>query len=366
MEKQDDVFVLDAVAHAFNLDPSNFAIERVARASFEMFTRLCTNTGTPAYDYPRELIQRDWPVSELANLLFHESQTHVAVYHPTPIFIYKDGLSSVPKAAESVKKYPHRFIGAYACVDPLSKGWEKYLEDQVTEFDPMGLKLYPASWHDQGVTTWAMNDPKVAFPVYEKAAELGLKHVAVHKALPSGPMEYQNALNPKDVEGAAAHFPDLTFEIVHGGLAFLEETAWLLGQFSNIYITMENTNITAARRPRRFAKILLGLMHVAGNKVYDRLIWATGTVQYHPRPCVEAMLDFEFPEDLLEHAGLFSGVDQITMEHKRNILAGNFVRSHDLNLEKLKAGIEGDQFWRAAGEPLPEPLSTLEFMKARA
>jgi len=354
----EDVFVLDAVAHAFNLDPSNYAIEAPARASVEMFCGIAGNTGDPAYDYPRDLIQRDWPVEDLAALLFHESTTSVAVYHPTPIFIYKDGLSSVEKAAESLAKYPNRFIGAYACVDPLSRGWEKYLEEQVAEFGPLGLKLYPASWHEQGVTTWAMNDPKVAFPVYEKAGELGLRHIAVHKAIPSGPMEYRNALNPKDVEGAAAHFPQLDFEIVHGGLAFLEETAWLLGQFPNVYINMENTNIVAARRPRRFAKILLGLMHVAGNKVYERLQWATGTVQYHPRPCVEAMLDFEFPEDLLEHAGLFSAVRQITMEDKRNILAGNFVRTHGLDVETMKQNIVGDEFYREPGAPLPQPLST--------
>lgn len=361
---QEDVFVLNAVVHAFNLDPSNYAIEAPARASVEMFCGIAGNTGDKAYDYPRSLIQRDWPVEDLAALLFRESTTSVAVYHPTPIFIYKDGLSSVEKAAEAVAKYPSRFIGAYACVDPLSPGWDKYLEDQVAEFKPLGLKLYPASWHDQGVRTWAMNDPKVAFPVYDKCGELGLNRIAVHKAIPSGPMEYRDALNPKDVEGAAAHYPEFDFEIVHGGLAFLEETAWLLGQFPNIYINMENMNIVAARRPRRFAKILLGLMHVAGNKVYDRLQWGTGTVQYHPRPCIEAMLEFEFPDDLLEHAGLFSGLRQITMEDKRNILAGNFIRRHGLDLEKLENGILGDEFYRQPGTPLPEPLSTLGSVNA--
>ena len=29
-----------------------------------------------------------------------------------------------------------------------------------------------------------MDDPKLIYPLYEKAQELGLKHVAVHKAVP--------------------------------------------------------------------------------------------------------------------------------------------------------------------------------------
>ena len=32
-----------------------------------------------------------------------------------------------------------------------------------------------------------MDDPKLIYPLYEKAAELGLRHVAVHKAVPIGP-----------------------------------------------------------------------------------------------------------------------------------------------------------------------------------
>jgi hypothetical protein len=230
----------------------------------------------------------------------------------------------------------------------------------------MGLKLYPASWQEKGVETYAMNDPKIAFPVFELAAELGLRHIAVHKALPIGPIEYRGAFSPVDFEGAAANFPEIDFELVHGGLAFVEETAWLMGKFPNIYINLENTNIVIARRPRTFARILLGLMHVGGNAVLDRLEWGTGSFQFHPRPCIEAFLEFEFPEDLLDEAGLFQPLRQITMDNKRDILGRTFAGRHGIDIDAVKAATVGDRFWREPGVPLPRPYSTLTGDKALA
>ena len=60
--------------------------------------------------------------------------------------------------------------------------------------------------------------------------------------------------------------------------------------------------------------------------VLDRLVWGTGTILHHPRPTIEAFLEFEFPEDLLDAAGLLGPIPQITMEHKKKILADNYAR----------------------------------------
>lgn len=355
----DDIFVLDCLVHAFDLTEGNIADEVPARAILEAIAYVAGNTGSE-YDCPREKMMRNWSVDELAAVLFRESTTSVAVFNPQPIYIFKDGLTAIEKAAEAIRRYPTRFIGTYACVDPLRKGWERDLEEQAADLRPLGLKLYPASWHEGRVDTWDMSDPAIAFPVYEKAAELGITRFAIHKALPVGPLEYRGAFNPKDLEGAAAHFPECDFEIVHGGIAFLEETAWLVGMFPNVHINMENLNIIAHRRPRVFAKILLGLAKVAGSFIYDRLQWGTGSIQYHPQPGLDAFLAFEFPEDLLEEAGLFAPVEQITAEHKQKILADNFANRHGLDLAAIKAAIADDEFARPAGVPLAAPWSSVE------
>jgi predicted TIM-barrel fold metal-dependent hydrolase len=238
-------------------------------------------------------------------------------------------------------------------VDPLrGKAALDELERQVELLQPMGLKMYPASWHDGKIGSWKLNDPEIAFPVIEKAAELGLRHIAVHKSIPIEPVEFRDAFHPGDFEGAAVHFPEMNFEIVHGGIAFVEETAWLLARFPNIFVNMENLNMVVARRPRVMAQILLGLMREGGNAILERLFWGTGTIQYHPRPCLEAFLDFEFPEDLLDGAGLYFPLQQITDDDKRRMLAGNFAKLHGIDLEAAANGIHGDEFSRGTGQEL--------------
>ncbi len=355
-----DFFVLDAVTHAFNLGEDNFADKEAAGAMAEMVAVLGSSTPEPEYAQSREVVLRDWSVEELAGVLFRESTTDVAVYHPLPIYSFKDGLSSLEKAVEAMERYPTRFIGSYACIDPMrGKQALDELERQVELLKPLGLKMYPASWHEGRVDSWKMNDPEIAYPVIEKAGELGLRHVAVHKSIPIEPVEFGDAFNPADFEGAAVNFPEMNFEIVHGGIAFVEETAWLLARFPNVYVNMENLNMVVARRPRVFAEIMLGLMKEGGDAMLDRMFWGTGTVQYHPKPCVEALAEFEFPEDLLESAGLYAPISQLTDEKKAGLFSGNYARLHDLDLEALKAALAGDEFSvAAADEGLAAPWSS--------
>lgn len=119
-------------------------------------------------------------------MLFNESQTDVAIMHPLAISAFKDGCVSIEKAAEALAKYPQRFIGSYACVDPLTGDAAlESLAAQAELLDPMGLKLYPTSWDGNTPVSWRMDDPKLIYPLYEKAAELGLRHVRSTRPYPS-------------------------------------------------------------------------------------------------------------------------------------------------------------------------------------
>ena len=142
----------------------------------------------------------------------------------------------------------------------------------------------------------------------------GIKVIAVHKAVPLGPVVAENAFNPGDLEGAAGNFAELAFEIVHGGIAFSEETDWLLARFANIYINIEVSNIILERRPRTFSKMLMDLLKVGGMDMLDRFVWATDCSLAHPRATIDAFCRYEIPEDLLQDAGLFGPLSQITDE----------------------------------------------------
>ena len=211
----DGLFVIDAVAHAYNHLPENWADPVLGQAMVDLAYHLAADPPDPKYALSRDVYLSDWQVADAANLLFRESDTDVAVMHPLAISSFKDGYSSVAKAAEAISKYPTRFIGAYACVDPL-KGEDalRSLDEQVDILKPMGLKLYPTSWDGKGPVSWRMDDPKLIYPLYERASKLGLKHVAIHKAVPIGPFAVGDAYNPSDLENAATAFPHLSFEIV--------------------------------------------------------------------------------------------------------------------------------------------------------
>jgi predicted TIM-barrel fold metal-dependent hydrolase len=142
-------FVIDAVAHAYHYGEDNYAHKAHAAAITQLAHGLI---GSQEGDYALswEAYCRNWSVEEMANLQFLETDTDVAVFHPTPINAYKDGLISVEKAAEARKRWPNRFL-AYATVDPLAgKSALDDLERQVELLDPIGLKLYPTSWRAGG------------------------------------------------------------------------------------------------------------------------------------------------------------------------------------------------------------------------
>lgn len=355
---QDDIIVVDAVAHALNMSNDNFADEQYCKPINAFVCGLLASAARP-YAIDADSAARDWSVDEVASLLFAESRTDLAVFHPTPIFFYKDGMTSFEKGLEAIEKYPDRFIGSYCSIDPLRGDPIAELERQAGLMSPMGLKLYPVSYRDGAFTPWYMDDPKIAFPLYERAAELGIKNIAVHKSLPPGPAP-ADAFAPRDVEGAAVAFPELNFEIVHGGIAFTEETAWLFARFPNVYINLETLNLILALRPRVFAEILGGLLHNAGEQGISRLIWGQGVMNNHPQMCLDAFMDFQFPEAVLDRHGLYTGIPQLTYEHKRMILGANFARQHGLDLGALTAAIADDEFAAHQRNELPMPWSTTE------
>ena len=209
-------------------------------------------------------------------------------------------------------------------IDPMRPDPVGELERQFEAISSVsrvfGLKLYPIGYHDGTTTPWRMDDPKIAFPLYDRALQLGVHNVAIHKSLPLGPAPQADAFHPRDVEGAADAYPELTFEIVHGGMSFTEETAWLLARLPNIWLNLETFNMILALRPEMFGELLAGLLSVSGEAGIERMFWASGVNNCHARPGLEAFVDFQFTDSQLQRNGLFGPVPQLTRAHKRAIL----------------------------------------------
>src|SRR6202166_749500 len=214
-------------------------------------------------------------------MLFVESDYDFACHHVTPINAFKDGGCSIAKALEARERWPGRFQ-VYAGVDPMFPEQAlDSLEQAVEELKAVGLKLYPNSYSAQGICGWHMYDPEIAFPVFQRALDLGLKAIAIHKAIPLGPVPMEH-YRMDDIGAAAAAFPDLQFEVVHGGFAFIEETAFQLALVRNVWVNLETTSNLAVAKPARYERVMAGLIAHAGVGALDRLMWGSGASVVHP------------------------------------------------------------------------------------
>lgn len=115
-----DAFVIDAVTHAYNLDPSNYRASRYAASLAQLIWGLHSGLSGDSHRVPEEKrFLKNWSVQELAHILFVESGIDLAVHHVLPLqTLYTDGLCSYEKTLEIKKRYPDRFL-VYAGVDPL-------------------------------------------------------------------------------------------------------------------------------------------------------------------------------------------------------------------------------------------------------
>ena len=350
----DGLPVIDAVIHAYNMDSSNFA-NRFAAPLCDLVFHSVVGTSLPGYAPTREQFYRDWSIEETVNQVFVESDTDLAVYHVLPIFSFKDGLCSLDKAIEAQQRWPNRIV-TYAGVDPLAgPAALDELERQVELLNPIGLKLYPNSWLGQEIRGWKMDDPEIAFPLFERAQKLGIKVVAVHKALPLGPVAMEH-YKVDDIDRACMAFPGLNFEIVHGGMAFLEETAWQLARFPNVYVNLEITCALAATRPAAFLQAMASLIGPGGTGAIERILWGTGAMAFHPQPLLETFVrDFAFPEQL--QAG--TGLPQIDLAAKRKILFDNYQAMTGLDLASRLPATRTDEFAQRRPDGPAKPFSTL-------
>lgn len=360
----DDVFVYDAVSHAYHLGENNLRDFEAARAlNDSVYDTFQGAAPDKELRISEEDYLREWSMEETANMLFLESQTDMATVHNTNIPLYYDGQTGIDKAEAALRNYPQRCRTTVA-VDPLQgdaalqeiERQYNYLSDIGP--DPLVVKVYPSSWDNEGNHhSWTMDDEEVAYPIYEKAEEMGIPIVACHKAIPLGSAP-SPSYHTEGVESAALNFPDLDFSIVHSGMNYVEETAWQLARYDNIYANLEVTSYLAYAAPRYFRRAFEGLFEVAGEHAADQIIWATGCSAFPAQPQLEAFWDFEFSDEI---GGLFGGASgTITArEAKEQILGKNYVDLIGEDLDELKEGIEGDEFDQKLEEDgLQEPYST--------
>ena len=125
----------------------------------------------------------------------------------------------VPPAEMTPSRRPNRVTQsrrmlAHGLVTPqLGKADLDFMEMQAETLKIDAWSATPV--RPKGSSCLLLDDEKIAYPPLEKARQLGIKRLCVHKGPPLGTVEDYN--HPRDLIKAAKDFPDIDFFAYHAG-----------------------------------------------------------------------------------------------------------------------------------------------------
>lgn len=339
----EDVFVINPTVHAYNLRDDNVQPNPWAEGLKRELWNLHRKWNPSYAQVPENIFTNDCSMEVLTRTLFLETSVDIAGNMNLRLDSwFKDGLCSREKNVEAATRWPDRYV-TYVGVDPTA-GLDVCLADLKDQMDELpssvGLKLYPD--RVAPFDSWRMDDHELAYPLFEAAQELGIRTIAIHKAVPNGPVPLA-PYKVDDIDGAAIHFPELSFEIIHAGLSFIDETALALRRFPNVYANLEITSMLLHRAPGWFAEIIAYFMFWGGA---EKVIYSDGCIAGHSQPLLDKFWEIKFSDALLEKYGL----EQITKEDKRKILGANYAQIIGLDVDHAREKIAEDEFSRAQRE----------------
>jgi predicted TIM-barrel fold metal-dependent hydrolase len=259
--------IVDAHSHILSLaeDPA-FTVEYGREGSLCIYRSL---GALPSHRMPTEeeweqsgFTRAGWPlIGPAESLRDHPGFDKVVVLAISPQWLDGRLIGTVdttgalgvegPKSPERCNEYvaavvrsdPQRFIG-FASVNPAYAGTDAAvaeLERAVVELGLTGLKLYPMYQH------WAANDPELAFPIYERAQELGLP-VMIHQAGSTRIDAKLELARPAILDDVGRTFRDLRVIIAHCGLPYTDEALFLLTKHPNFYAELSYFIASVTRR----------------------------------------------------------------------------------------------------------------------
>lgn len=265
----------------------------------------------------------------------------------------------------------HTRMLADAVITPGQPGWMEEVDHALAERPPSSWKLYTVGnpFHPETKYPFWLDDEKLMYPFYEKAAKAGIVNLFIHKGLM--PRDYRQSWagvwefgTPRDLIKAAADWPKLNFIICHGAFrGFMDKPDDALGDFegtgriewctdlaeipagngaSNIYAEMSTTFAsTAIINPRLTAAILGTWIKGLGA---SNVVWGTDSVFYgSPQWQIEVLRRLEIPEDMQRKYG-FAPLGPADGAVKNQIFGRNAARLYNLDLRAGDDRLSGDQF----------------------
>jgi uncharacterized protein len=346
----DDIFVVDATVHGFNFDLGNARTEQMRQLRAGAWRNGLGFTPHPKYDMTeREFYEQfRYQPDVMLQIMFAESRTDVIVYHGVPLEgLYHDGSSPLWVGLRAAERFPHRVFN-YAPVYPSAPDALDRIDEAATHSSVIGIKTYPADLRE-GTFLPELMDNDRAFEVVQRCQHHGIKMIGLHKAVPIGPFaEVRDWFGVSDLPPAIEAFPDMTFEIVHGGFAYLPETLDLLDRYPNVVINLEGVQTMMRQAPERWAE-LMNVFTTTEDR-WRRIFWSVASTAFHPEGWIEEFMAWQQPD----------GMAPLTREMKAAMLGGNYARWMGWDVAAMKASCAADEFGlRSRSDELTEPWSWL-------
>jgi hypothetical protein len=295
--------------------------------------------------------------------IFLESDTTIAVLSGFPAALCTDGVTTGcgnpldnDQMAQSAARF-NQIARSQRVVNHCQVNPTDHLDLQLaimerikSEYGVAGWKTYP-EWGPTGAG-WFMDDPKSGIPMIEKARELGVKIICMHKGI-LFPGWDEAASDPKDVGVVAERYPDTKFIVYHSAIEFGAEPEDVYDPTNtkgtdrlvrtvldhdltgkNVYAELGSVWAQVMNSPVKAQHVIGKLLKYVG---VDNVLWGSECIWFgSPQPQIEAFRVFQISKEFQDKYGY----PEITPELRAKIFGKSSAGVYGIDADALRCKIE--------------------------
>jgi predicted TIM-barrel fold metal-dependent hydrolase len=262
------------------------------------------------------------------------------------------------EAADAVRRIVDRLEGTHRLllhgrVNPNQPGDLEGMDELKEKWGVSAWKTY--TQYGPGGKGYFLSDD-IGIRFIERARQLGVKTIAIHKGLPFGQQSYEHS-QCSDIGVVAKRFPDVSFLIYHSGfVSKVAEKAYSGGDGidtlvtslmkndvkpgSNVYAELGSTWRFLMRDPEQAAHGLGKLIKACGE---NNVLWGTDSIWYgSPQDQIQAFRTFQIAPSLREK----HNYPEITPQLRAKIFGLNAARVYGISAAEVKKVMAADRIQR--------------------
>lgn len=248
---------------------------------------------------------------------------------------------------------------------PTLPGEIEGMAAQAAAWKLSAFKTYTQFGPRDGVAGFHLDDDRFGTPFIERARQLGVRNICVHKGLAFGARGYEFS-TARDIGPAARRHRDMNFLVYHAGfdtqvtegpydprakagVDVLIRSYLAAGKPANVYAELGSTWRFVMRDPDQAAHLLGKLLVHLGE---DRILWGTDSIWYgSPQDQIQAFRAFQISESFRQQYGY----PALTTQIKNKIFGRNAARVYGLQPDALKTRLMKDRVHKTRLDYLNDP-----------